>query len=138
MSPAQIVAEERVHRGAKVLKDYLEYAEFGKLEPGAPSGKEPGSDFEIAVARALGNQGYQIVAQVGVGEYCIDLAVRHPITGSFLLGIECDGAAYHSSKSARDRDRIREEALKRLKWSLHRIWSTDWFLNPEREVREKS
>jgi transcription elongation GreA/GreB family factor len=52
----------------------------------------------------------------------------------FVLGVECDGATYHSAKSARDRDRLRQEVLEGLGWRLHRIWSTDWFNNPAREA----
>ncbi|MCK5493513.1 MAG: GreA/GreB family elongation factor, partial [Candidatus Omnitrophica bacterium] len=43
------------------------------------------------------------------------------------------GAAYHSSKSARDRDRTRQEVLEGLGWEIYRIWSTDWFHNPDKE-----
>ena len=72
---------------------------------------------------------------MATGGKFIDLAVvdpEHP--GRYLLGIECDGASYHSSRSARDRDRLREQHLRNLDWRLHRIWSTDWFHNPEREL----
>jgi hypothetical protein len=54
--------------------------------------------------------------------------------GSYLLGIECDGATYHSSRSARDRDRLRQEVLQGLGWRLHRIWSTEWYRSPGREL----
>ena len=53
-----------------------------------------------------------------------------------LAGIECDGAQYHSSKSARDRDRLREEILNGLGWTILRVWSTDWFENPDEETRK--
>jgi hypothetical protein len=60
------------------------------------------------------------------------LGVRHPDHPvCYLVGIECDGARYHSSKSARDRDRLREEVLAGLGWQLLRVWSTDWFDNPD-------
>jgi hypothetical protein len=63
------------------------------------------------------------------------LAVRHPTKPeTFILGVECDGASYHSSLSARDRDRLREAVLKDLGWNIHRIWSTDWFKDPAREI----
>lgn len=52
-----------------------------------------------------------------------------------MLGVECDGATYHSARSARDRDRLRQEVLERLGWRIHRVWSTDWFRSPERELR---
>jgi hypothetical protein len=51
-----------------------------------------------------------------------------------MIGIECDGASYHSARSARDRDRLRQEVLQGLGWTIHRIWSTDWFRHPEREL----
>jgi len=40
---------------------------------------------------------------------------------------------YHPAKSARNRDRLRQEILEGLDWKLHRIWSTDWFNNPRQE-----
>jgi hypothetical protein len=51
-----------------------------------------------------------------------------------VLAIECDGASYHSSATARDRDRLRQEHLERLGWTFHRIWSQDWFFHPETET----
>src|SRR5690606_22715318 len=97
--------------------------------------REPDSDFEVSVAQALRQKGYDVVAQVGVAGYFIDLAVRHPHKrGAFIMGIECDGATYHSSYSARDRDRLRESVLRGLGWEIHRVWSTDWFKQPDREI----
>jgi len=70
-----------------------------------------------------------------VSGYFLDIAVRHPRKpGTFVLGIECDGATYHSSYSARDRDRLRQAALESLGWKIHRIWSTDWFRDRDRET----
>ena len=119
--------------GIKTLKSYLEYAETGKLEQGVSTGREPDSDFEIFVRDRLIQHGFEVVPQVGVAGYFIDLAVKHPKRSGYILGIECDGAMYHSSKSARDRDRLREEVLIGLKWKIYRIWSTDWFANPQQE-----
>ncbi len=51
-----------------------------------------------------------------------------------VLAIECDGATYHSSATARDRDRLRQEHLERLGWHFHRIWSQDWFSHRESEI----
>lgn len=63
------------------------------------------------------------------------MAVRHPhLPGRYLLAIECDGAAYHSSRSARDRDRLRQGVLEGLGWTFHRIWSTDWFRSRQQEI----
>jgi very-short-patch-repair endonuclease len=121
--------------GLRALKGYLRYAETGLLEQASFTGREPDSDFEVAVAEALHNRGYDVVAQVGVAGYFIDLAVRHPKRrDSFILGVECDGQSYHSSLSARDRDRLRQSILEDLGWQIHRIWSTDWFKNEQHEV----
>jgi len=119
--------------GIKTLKSYLEYAETGKLEQGVLTGREPDSEFEIFVRDRLAQHGFEVVPQVGVAGYFIDLAVKHPKRSGYLLGIECDGAMYHSSKSARDRDRLREEVLIGLKWNIYRIWSTDWFADPQQQ-----
>ncbi len=116
--------------GVRALKSYLEYAQTGLLEQAQFTGREPDSDFEIEVADVLRARGYDVVAQIGVAGFFIDLAVKHPAKpGAYILGIECDGTTYHSSKSARDRDRLRQEILEKLGWRLHRIWSTDWFKN---------
>jgi hypothetical protein len=72
-----------------------------------------------------------------VAGYFVDIGVRHhEWPHGFILGVECDGASYHSAKSARDRDRLRQEVLEGLGWRLHRVWSTDWFNNPQREVEK--
>jgi hypothetical protein len=75
--------------------------------------------------------------QLGVSGFRIDIAVRHPdFPGAYLAAIECDGAQYHSARSARDRDRIRQEILESQGWDgrIWRIWSTDWFQGPQQEI----
>ena len=121
--------------GPRVLKRYLENAETRGRAVVESIANEPDSDFEIEVGERLRAKGYELDFQVGVSGYKIDLAVRHPDHAErFLAGIECDGARYHSSKSARDRDRLREEVLDGLGWAILRVWSTDWFDNPELET----
>jgi very-short-patch-repair endonuclease len=123
--------------GVRALKSYLAYAQTGNLILPTITNREPDSDFEIAVAAAMRDRGYEVVPQVGVAGYFIDLAVRHPFCeGSFILGLECDGATYHSSFSARDRDRLRQAALESFGWNIYRIWSTDWFKYPKKEIQK--
>ncbi len=118
----------------RVLKRYLEYAETQGRAPVEGTGTEPETDFEFEVGQRLRSRGYKVDFQVGVSGYRIDLGIRHPDhPDRFLAGVECDGARYHSSKSARDRDRLREEVLRELGWNILRVWSTDWFDNPEFE-----
>ena len=123
-------------RGVRSLKAYLAYAQHGVLEAPAESDRESGSPFQDAVASQLSSLGYDIRQEIGSAGYFIDLAVVDPDRpGRYLLGIECDGATYHSSRYARDRDRLRQQVLVGLGWRIHRVWSTDWFRNPERELR---
>ncbi len=135
MRPGDIRVDETSSAGVRALRGYLEFATTGRLETGERTEREADSDFEIFVKDSVEAAGYEVVPQVGVSGFFIDLAVRNPrATGEFLLGIECDGAAYHSSKSARDRDRLRQEVLEGLGWNIYRIWSTDWFRDPRREI----
>jgi very-short-patch-repair endonuclease len=123
-------------RGVAALKTFLAFAQTGDLHVAQPSGREEQSPFEAAVRRALESLGYEVHPQVGIAGFFIDLAVVDPQqAGSHLLGIECDGAAYHSSRSARDRDRLRQAVLEEHGWIIHRIWSTDWFQRPGEQLR---
>jgi hypothetical protein len=133
--PSDIHGGPDKSRGVNAYRDFLEYAMNGMIrEIGSESGREPGSPFEESVARVVESAGLEAVFQVGVAGYYIDIGVRRREGDrSYLLGIECDGATYHSSKSARDRDRLREEIIKGRGWNLYRIWSTDWFLNQDAE-----
>lgn len=80
-------------------------------------------------------EGIPLIAQFGSSGYWIDYAAQHPTKpGRMVLAIECDGASYHSSATARDRDRLRQEHLERLGWTFHRIWSSEWFYHREAEV----
>lgn len=122
--------------GIKTLKDYLYFAQQGKLniidEPGLPFD----SPFEENVYDRLTQLGYIVRQQIGSQGFYIDLAIvdqQHP--GRYIIGIECDGAAYHSARSARDRDRLRQQVLENIGWKIYRIWSTDWFRNPEEELK---
>jgi len=135
MTAADIRAEKTRNPGVYMLKKWIEYSASGKLEAGEITGREPDSDFERHVIDQIKAMGCEAVPQVGVSGYFIDIGVRHPNWPyGFIMGIECDGATYHSSKSARERDRLRQEVLERLGWYLHRIWSTDWFEDPRREA----
>jgi transcription elongation GreA/GreB family factor len=135
MTAADIRAEQHANPGAFMLKRWLEYSATGILHAGENKGLEPDSDFEVFVINQLKSMGFEPVPQVGVSGFRLDIGVRHPSwPHGYILGVECDGAAYHSSRSARDRDRLREQVLRGLGWELHRIWSTDWFRDPAKEA----
>lgn len=122
-------------RGIVALKRYLKYAQTGKTDIAVPTSREADSPFEVEVADALRGCGYEVDHQIGSAGYFIDLGIKDSERpGRYLLGIECDGATYHSAQSARDRDRLRQQVLEGLGWRIHRIWSTDWFRTPSKEL----
>ena len=124
-------------RGAVLLQKYLEYAEKGRevltgskiLQPGD---RDLDSSFELSVKDALEKLGYTVHPQVGASGFSIDLAIVNPKNNNeYLLGVECDGASYHSSKSARMNDRFRQGVLENLGWKIYRIWSQHWIMHRE-------
>jgi len=127
--------------GPKLLRQYIDYAINGPkaiiAEIQADETISFDSPFEESVYTFLVDQGYNVATQVGCSGYRIDMAVRHPnYNGCFAIGIECDGAAYHSARTARERDRLRQAVLESMGWKIHRIWSTDWIKDPYSEKRK--
>ena len=131
MDPERLRSE-----GAKMLRDYLLYAASGGTDLGIRAvEKSVLNAFERDVKERLEARGVPLVPQYGASSYWIDFAAMHPDRPSQpVLAIEADGASYHSSPTARDRDRLRQEHLERLGWRFHRIWSTEWFRSREAEV----
>jgi very-short-patch-repair endonuclease len=125
--------------GVRLLRAYLDFAERGAAalasEITESDERDHDSPFEQQVAEALTRRGMQVRKQVGCGGFRIDLALVDPDRpGRFVLGIECDGATYHSSATARDRDRLRQQVLESLGWRIVRIWSTDWVKDPNHQI----
>jgi very-short-patch-repair endonuclease len=131
--------------GARLLAEYLEYAGSGGT-PVAASGTgsvagdgETADAFTANVAARLAEMGIAVVPQYGVGGYRVDFAAAHPADPSrMILAVEADGVGYRDSGSIRDRDRLRKEHLERLGWRVHRLWSTSWLADPERELAKLS
>ena len=137
LKPEDIKVSESSSEGLRAFRGFLAFASKGVLDEGRPVSPDPDSDFEIWVKERLESIGCEVHPQVGVAGYRIDLGVKHPkYPYGYLLGIECDGATYHSSKSARERDIIRQQVLENLGWRIYRIWSTDWFSNPVQELEK--
>jgi very-short-patch-repair endonuclease len=136
MKGDEISAAATSSDGPRLLREFLLYAERGRLESAsANAAAETESPFERDVLQALAHRGFTVVPQVGVAGYRIDLGVLDDTApGRFLCGIECDGVAYHSSETARDRDRLRQQVLEARGWTIHRVWSTDWFKDRQGQI----
>lgn len=127
----ELKAEGTKAQGVHDLKNFLDYADRGPIAIAARTEGSVGdfeSPLEEAVAEALAARGWQVEPQIGISGFRIDLGVVHPDKpGAYLAGVECDGATYHRSAVARDRDKTRQQVLENLGWAIFRVWSPDWW-----------
>ncbi|MBD0256935.1 MAG: DUF3320 domain-containing protein, partial [Cytophagales bacterium] len=133
-----IVLTETTGEGVVGLKHFLQYTRTGIFDLARASNRPMGSPLEEAVKEAIARKfGWEVHTQVGVAGFFIDLAVVDPARGGrYVLGIECDGVAYHSSPSARERDRLRQSVLESQGWHIHRLWGIDFFRRPDQELNK--
>lgn len=139
--PTDIDIEKTSAEGVKLLRSYIEFAQIGidalHKELSFNNVVVCDSPFEVSVFNFLQSKGYNVVTQVGCSGFRIDMAVKHPVlTGRFVIGIECDGATYHSSRTARERDRLRQTILEEMGWIIYRIWSTDWIKDQQSQEQK--
>ena len=151
IEPHDLVVDSTKNDGPKLFKLYLEYVKaidagdnqlarsilLSLLDRNDEEQQQLtfDSDFEEEVCQKLIEQGYDIETQYGVGGYRIDIVIKNK-DGSNLLGIECDGRLYHCSKFARERDYHRQKYLESRGWNIYRIWSTNWWKNPDLEIKK--
>lgn len=137
MHYADIDLKRTSSNGARLLREYLDFAENGNIalertEP-ASSYERQDSDFEKEIRGFLRSRGYRVDSQIGCSESKVSIGLKVPGREDYVLAIECDGAAYHASYNTRDRDRLRKEILERMGWRFYRVWSTAWFCDPSDE-----
>lgn len=138
--PGDIDPSRASRDGPRVLKSYLEFAKNGQLDQQLTEADE-GDDllFEEDVAKVIRSLGYLADIKLGSEGFRIDIGVRHPDRPeTYVMAVECDGADWHGSLWARERDRLRQDILENLGWHFHRIWSTDWFHRRASEVKRLS
>lgn len=145
IEPDELNVAATGHQGPKLLKEYLAYAKavaeqkeesqsqiLERVNPKARIDQQQVDDrlafaFEAEVCARLRACGYTVDTQIGISGCCIDLGIVHPHDPSrYLLGIECDGG--------KERDLYRQQFLEAGGWTILRIWSRDWWQDPEREL----
>lgn len=136
--PGDIDVNRISSEGPKLLRSYIDFAMHGpsvfEREEKIEKAKALDAQFEQVVCRFLESRGYAIATHVGCSSYQVDIAVKHPmLRGQYIIGIECDGASYHSARTARERDRLRRDMLKLMGWELYHIWSVGWIRDPVSE-----
>lgn len=123
-------------RGVEALKDFLAFAEKGRMtgrytESGVP--KDQGIMEQIC--RKISDMGFQYQNAVGRSKFKVDIAVINPYDEEeYLLGILLDGESYGQSFGTKDREVAQISVLQGLGWKLHRIWTMDWWDNKEKEI----
>ena len=94
-----------------------------------------GSVVLADLARRLRRHGLVVHEDIGSSADPVDLAIEDPARrGRMVLAVESDGPQYAAMRTTRDRDRLRAEQLERLGWRHLRVWSTDVFRDPARDV----
>lgn len=132
---ADLAEDRHSSPGFRLMYNFLKFTASGGKDLGSMADAPPLNAFEIDVKNRLEAAGLNLDCQVGVGSYRIDFAIKHPTKSDhYVLAVEADGASYHSGHTARERDRLRQSLLEQRGWIFQRIWSTDWFNNPEAEV----
>ncbi len=124
-------------RGVVDLKEYLYYAKSGTNTREQSSLGSSAQKFSIEgnIATKLEQRGWKCRLQIGSSDHRVDIGVVDPNNSSrFIMGIESDGVNYQALPSARDRHRLHQDVLKGLGWNLERVWSLDWFTDPDHEV----
>lgn len=133
--PSDIDLSRTESDGIRMLRSYIEFAMNGEATVVAAHKNGRPDDFADSIAQFIRDQGFDVQQYVGCSGYKIDIAVKHPseLVEQFVAGIECDGYSYVSARTARDRDRLRSSVLKNMGWNLYRVWSAEWYKNPEIE-----
>lgn len=125
-------------RGAVMLRGFLAYAEARGASVPSAAGRppEPTRDaLRSDLAARLRREGLVVHEEYGTAAQRVDLAIEDPYhRGRALVAVETDGPRYAAMRSTRDRDRLRPEQLSRLGWVHLRVWSTDLFRDPAREL----
>ncbi len=134
MLSSDIVIKDSSSRGVKALKSFLKFLEVGCIKEEQLEKEKDSSAFVEVLYETLKKRGIDVVKNIGVSGYYIDLAVVSKRDGRYILAIECDGEKFYEAKSSSDRYRLKFEALKRLSWRHYFVWSAEWYKNRELEL----
>ncbi|MES2644208.1 MAG: DUF3320 domain-containing protein [Myxococcota bacterium] len=133
LRPEQIDLGRTQAAGVHDLRRFLAYVTSDLAGVDQPGAVEP-TAIAADVAAVLRAHGCAVRLDVGRSGQRVDVAVLAPDGRSFLLGVQIDGPGYHSLRTARERDRLRQEVLRGLGWvHLHRVWTLDWLQSRDHE-----
>jgi very-short-patch-repair endonuclease/DNA polymerase III delta prime subunit len=120
--------------GVRALREFLHYA-ANRQQTDQQAAATAAGHFESVVTALLEAHGYKVRPQLGTAGFYLDIALADPHQpGCYRLAVECDGSNYYRNPTARDRDRLRQQVLEGLGWDFYRIWSVDWYRQPQQEA----
>jgi very-short-patch-repair endonuclease len=151
--------QEKGNRGRAVLYAYLTYARavseqnyelrnsvlqlldqfctdpfYDQQEPGL--GSESVFEDEVYGRLAYHIGAERIDQQYRVGGFRIDMVIHPQQAGGRRIALECDGAKYHNSTEAYAWDVFRQDQLEKYGFVFYRIWSTNWWDSPDKELEK--
>ncbi|WAM06646.1 AAA domain-containing protein [Mycoplasmopsis cynos] len=123
-------------RGIQLLEQFFKNAEYGiKNDVKSIDFNKSNASFIDHVYNELSKRGLSLKKNIGSSSFKIDIAIidnNNP--DNFLLAINCDGNSYKLAKTDRDRDRLMQQILESRGWNFIRIWSVDWYKNPQKQL----
>ena len=132
--PSDIDLSRTESEGIRMLRSYIEFAMNGAVALASSRNVQGQDRFVDMVGEFVEKNGYTIKKYVGCSGYRIDIAVvDRNDEDKYIAGIECDGYSYVSAHTARDRDHLRRSVLNSMGWNMYRVWSAEWYINPEVE-----
>ncbi|MET0462811.1 MAG: AAA domain-containing protein [Chitinophagaceae bacterium] len=139
---AYLAYARAVHEGSQeqvssILAQLFDNCE-NKIFDAAGSAAGSESPFEEEVYQQLSEKigAHRIKQQYQVGGLRVDLVVLPEAPGGKMIAIECDGAKYHSSPEAYAWDSFRQQELEKQGFVFYRLWSTNWWISPEKELQK--
>ncbi len=137
MVPSDIDLTRTSARGVEALRNFLAYAQTGKLT--IPSNQISGEEVDAIsqdIARRLTEKGYECRTEIGSSQFKVDIAVKSPTEKeTYVLGILIDGCTY-AKAGIDDRELVRPQMLHRLGWKIYRLWAIDWVNQPQKIMND--
>ena len=128
--PGQLPAEDASNQGLKDLKAYLQWAYSGDLSGVHADVRRPIRDsYRDDLAGVLGDEGYDVMSDLGLSDFRIDLSVTLPGHGpESAVGILLDGPLWRKRGTIFDRDVLPVDILRGLMgWRrIVRVWVPEW------------
>jgi len=145
--PEELKVEDLKSTGPKLLKDYMRYCYYvsnskpelakevlNQLHTTDQDDEIILSDLVLDIQRRLERNNFIVKTTIGIGNYSINLAVYDEDSASYKLGIICDVNNMDSLNARRDLLH-QERYLEARNWKLYRVFASNWYTDPNKEMR---